>query len=77
MIVCGDVQGAMQEAGRDKVHDQRLPLLQPGSDHQRRWCRGYREDERERVEDRLDEHEPQLGSELAIKRSSGWSVTVV
>lgn len=65
----------MPKARRNQVHDTRLPLLQPGSDLQRRGCRGYREGERERIKDGLDEHEPQLGSELAVKRCLGWPVT--
>ena len=58
VIGCGGVQGALQEARWDQVHDQRLPLLQLGSDHERGGCRGYREDECEGVEDWMDEHEP-------------------
>jgi len=77
MIGCGGMQGGLQEEGRDEVHDERLPLLQLGFDQQRGGCRGYREGERERVEERVDEHEPQLGAELAIKRGSGWSVTLL
>lgn len=45
------VQSAMQEGWRHPVHDPRLPLLQPGFDHQRRGCWGYRARERERNED--------------------------
>lgn len=67
----------MPEEGRDKVHNQWLPLLQLGVDLQCRGCRGYREGERERLEDRLDEHEPELGSELAVKCGFGWSITIV
>lgn len=77
VIGCGGMQGALQERGRDEVHDQRVPLLQLGFDHQRRGCRGYHEGQRERVQNGVDEHEPQLGAELAIKRSSGWSVTLL
>lgn len=67
----------MPQARRDQVHHQRLPLLQLGSGLQRRGCRGYREGERERVQDWLDEPEPQLGSELAVELGSGWSVTLL
>ncbi|KAK9029162.1 hypothetical protein V6N11_026285 [Hibiscus sabdariffa] len=70
-------QSAMPEEGRDTVHNQRVPLLQPGSDLQRGGCRGYREGERERNPDRLDEHEPELGSELAVKRGPCGAVAVV
>lgn len=58
VIGCGGVQGSVSEARRGEVHDQRVPLLQPGFDHQRGRCRGYREGERERVEYRVDEHDP-------------------
>ena len=71
MNVCVDVQGAMPQARWDEVHDQRLPLLQLGTDHQRGGCRGYHEGEREGFKDRVDEHEPQLGPELAVKRCPG------
>lgn len=67
------VQGAMQEAGRHKVHSQRPPLLQLGSDLQRGGCRGYREGEHQRGEDGVDQHEPQLGAELAIQLRFGRS----
>lgn len=67
----------MPQARRDQVHDQRLPLLQPGPGLQRRGCRGYRARAREGLEDRLDDHEPQLGSKLAVKRSVGWTTIVV
>ena len=61
----------MQEARWDQVHDQRLPLLQPGSDQQRGGCRGYREGVREGLKDGLDAIEPQLGPELAVQRGFG------
>lgn len=48
----------MPQEGRSQVHNKRVPLLQLGSGHQRGGCRGYREGERERVKDWLDEHEP-------------------
>lgn len=64
-------QGAMPQARWDQVHNQRLPLLQPGPGLQRRGCRGYHARAREGHQDRLDEHEPQLGSKLAVKRSVG------
>lgn len=67
----------MQEEGRHKVHNQRIPLLQPGSDHQRRGRGGHREGEHQGFEDWMDEHEPELGPELAIKRRVGWSVTLL
>lgn len=51
-------QGTMPQEGRSQVHNKRVPLLQLGSGHQRGGCRGYREGERERVKDWLDEHEP-------------------
>lgn len=70
-------QGAMPQARRDQIHNQRLPLLQPGFDLQRRGCRRYRARERERHKDWLDEHESQLGSKLAVKRSFCWSVIVL
>lgn len=47
----------MPEKRGDTVHDKRIPLLQPGTDHQRGGCRGYREGERERIEEWLDEYE--------------------
>lgn len=65
----------MPQARRNQVHHQRLPLLQPGFGLQRRGCRGCRAGECERVQDRLDEPEPQLGSKLAVKLCFGWSVT--
>lgn len=47
----------MPEGGRYQVYDQRLPLLQLGSDHERRGSRRYSEGERERLKHRVDEHE--------------------
>lgn len=61
----------MQEAGRDKVHNQRPPLLQPGARQQRRGRGGHSEVEREGDADRVDEHEPELGAELAVQRRPG------
>lgn len=61
----------MQKARWDQVHNQRLPLLQPGFDQQRCRCRGYREGLREGSKDRVDATEQELGSKLAIKRSFG------
>lgn len=57
----------MPEKRRDKVYDQRAPLLQPGVDIKRCGCRGSREGERKRLEDRVDEHEQELGPKLAIQ----------
>lgn len=68
-------QGAMPQARRNKIHNQRFPLLQLGTDHKRGRRRGHREGQRERQQNRVDEHEPKLGSKLAIKRRFGWSVT--
>ena len=67
----------MPEARRDQVHDQRVPVLQLGSDQQRRRSRGCGEGERERDQNRLDELEQELGSKLAVKRSVGGASTVV
>ncbi|KAL0390215.1 UNVERIFIED_CONTAM: Expansin-A6 [Sesamum calycinum] len=66
-------------AGRrgHKVHNQRLPLLQSGSDHQRGRRRGHREGEHQGFEEWMDEHEPELGPELAIKRRVGRSVALL
>lgn len=50
-------QGAMQEAWWDQVHNQRLPLLQPSSDQQRRGCRGCCAHLREGHPNRLDADE--------------------
>ena len=61
----------MPEARRDPVHDQRIQLLQLGSDHQRRGLRGYREGERQRDKNGMAEHESELGPELAIQRGVG------
>lgn len=58
----------MQKGRRDQVHDQRLPLLQPGFSQQRRGRRGHREGQRQRSQHPVDSHEPQLGAELAIQR---------
>lgn len=58
----------MQEARGHKIHNQRLPLLQPGSGDQRGGCRGYRAREHQRVEDAVGVNEPELGAKLAIKR---------
>ncbi|KAK8598489.1 hypothetical protein V6N13_094458 [Hibiscus sabdariffa] len=55
--------------GRDTVHDQRIPLLQPGIDLQGGGHRGYRE----RSSNQLDEHE----LELAVERRPRGSVAVV
>lgn len=67
----------MPEAGRDEVHDQRIPVLQPDIDHQRGWSRGCGEGERERESNGVDELEQELGSKLAVKRSVGGAITVV
>lgn len=67
----------MPKARRNQIHDQRIPLLQPGSGHQRRGRRRYRAREREGDEHCLDEHEPQLGPELAIQRRFGRPGSVV
>ena len=63
----------MQKDRGHQIHNQRFPLLQPGADHQRRGCRGYRAREHERKQNRVDEHEPQLGAKLAIQRGFGGS----
>jgi hypothetical protein len=70
-------QGVMPQARRYQVHNQRLPLLQPGAGLQRRGCRGYRARAGEGLQDWLDEHEPKLGSKLAVKRSVGGTTIVV
>lgn len=70
-------QSGMQEARWHKVQNQRVPVVQPGSDHQRGGCRGYREGEHQRVQNRVDKHEQELGPKLANKRGSGWSVTLI
>lgn len=67
----------MPEARRDQIHDQRLPLLQPGTDHQCRGRRGYSEGNGEGIQDRMDKPEPELGSELAIERGFSRAVTVL
>ncbi|CAI0539798.1 unnamed protein product, partial [Linum tenue] len=69
--------GAMPEEGRDPVHHQRVPLLQPGTGLQRGRRRRHCEVERERDQDRVDEHEPELGSELAVERRPRRSASVV
>jgi hypothetical protein len=54
---------------RCAVHHQRLPLLQPGADHQRGRRRRHRAREREGVEQhRVDADVAQLGPELAVQR---------
>lgn len=67
----------MSEARRNEVHNQRVPILQPGADHQRRGCRRHREGERQGFEDRLDADEPELGAKLAIQFSSCGTVTLL
>lgn len=62
------LQGGVQEARRHKIHNQRLPLLQPGSGDERGWCRGYRAREHQRIKNAVGVHEPELGAELAIQR---------
>lgn len=52
------LQDTVQEARRHQIHDQRLPLLQPGSGHQRCGCRGYRAREHQGKEHAVDSHEP-------------------
>lgn len=76
-MCCVLLQSAVPEEGWDQVHDERLQVLQPGPDHQCGRCRGHREGEREGLEDRVDEHEPELGTELAVERRPGWPVTIV
>lgn len=56
----------MQKARRNQIHDQRIPLLQLGSGDERCGRRRHRAREREGIEHGVDEHEPQLGTELAI-----------
>ncbi|KAL6507992.1 Expansin-A6 [Orobanche gracilis] len=60
----------LQKTGRNQVHDQRFPLLQLGSDHQRRGRRGYRAREHQRHENLMATNEPELGAELAIQLST-------
>lgn len=71
------LKGAMPEVGWNQVHRQRFPLLQLGSNQQRRRRRRHSESLGERYKDQLDEYEPELGSKLAVKRSSDWSVTLL
>ena len=70
-------QGILPKEWRNQIHRQRFPLLQPGSGHQRRGCRGYRAGEHQRIQNRVDEHEPQLGTELAVQRRSGGPITLL
>ena len=67
----------MSEARGDPVHNPRVQVLQLGFNHERRGCRGYREGEREGHANRVDEHEPELGSKLAVKRRVGGAGTVI
>ncbi|KAI8539983.1 hypothetical protein RHMOL_Rhmol09G0225300 [Rhododendron molle] len=73
----GHCNDSMPKARRDQIHDQRLQLLQPDSDHQRRRRRGYREGQRQRVQNRMDEPEPKLGPELAIQRRFSGPVALL
>lgn len=66
----------MPQARRSQIHNQRLPILQPGFGLQRRGCRGYRASERQRGENWVDDHEPELGSKLAVERRFGRPVAV-
>ena len=70
-------QSAVPEARGHKVHNKRVPLLQPGDDQQRRGRRGYREGERQRGEYRLDADEQKLGPKLAVQRDVGGPGSVV
>lgn len=66
----------MQKARRDSVHNKRIPVLQPCANLKRRRSRGYNSCERERVEDRVDEYEQELGTELAVQCPSCWSISL-
>lgn len=68
-------QGTMPEERRNKIHNQRLPILQLDTNNKRGRSRGHRESKRKRQQNRVDEHEQKLGSKLAIKRHFGRSVT--
>ena len=65
------LQGTVPKAWGSEVHGQRIPLLQPGADHQRGGRRGYREGEHKRDAHRLDPDEQELGPELAVQRRAG------
>nr|ACF83923.1 unknown [Zea mays] len=60
--------GAVPQVRRGAVHHQRLPVLQPGADHERgrRGGRGARE--RQGGQHRVAAHVQELGPELAVQR---------
>lgn len=61
------LQGPMQEARWDQVHNQRFPLLQLGIGDERGGCRGYRAGEHQGIQDPVDANEPKLGPKLAVQ----------
>lgn len=67
----------MQEARRNKIHDQRLPILQPGVGDERGRSREHRAGERQRKQDRLAGDEPQLGAKLAIQCCLGGPAPLI
>ena len=52
------LQGPMQEARGNQIHNQRFPILQPGTGDERGRSRGHSEGEHKRSKHRMDEHEP-------------------
>ena len=48
----------MQEARGNQIHNQRFPILQPGTGDERGRSRGHSEGEHKRSKHRMDEHEP-------------------
>ena len=71
-------QGGLREKRRNKIQYERLPVLQLGAHLKRGRRRGRGGGERERQQQhQMDEHETQLGPELATRHCLGWSVAVL
>jgi hypothetical protein len=71
------LQGTMQKIGRSEIHDQRVLVLQPGSDDQCGGCGGHSACQREGVKHRLDGNVAQLGPELAVQHRVGRAVALI
>lgn len=71
------LQGAMPQDRWNKVHNQRIPVLHIGIDHQCSGSRRHYTSISQRVEYRVDGDEPELGAELANKLCPGRTIAFI
>eukprot|EP00268_Persea_americana_P017988 TRINITY_DN1880_c0_g1_i6.p2 TRINITY_DN1880_c0_g1~~TRINITY_DN1880_c0_g1_i6.p2 ORF type:complete len:134 (+),score=9.01 TRINITY_DN1880_c0_g1_i6:116-517(+) len=67
----------MRQAGWNPVHNQRLPLLQSGLSDQCSRCWGHHQNQHKGDPHWMDDHEPELGPELAVERGPGGPVPLL